>query len=108
MDFARAGFEATELVTLPEGPLPQFSHAIEPHLRQLGLPTALKNGAPFTFAWYSFATGVINLEREFIVCKVGDSLTPEQAKILVRWTCVWLGVSRVRRNCSTCPCRSSR
>lgn len=46
MDFARAGFEATELVTLPEGPLPQFSHAIEPHLRQLGLPTALKNGAP--------------------------------------------------------------
>lgn len=44
MDFARAGFEATQLVTLPEGPLPQFSHAIEPHLRQLGLPTSLKNG----------------------------------------------------------------
>ena len=31
-----------ETVVLPEGPLPDFSHAIEPQLRQLGLPSALK------------------------------------------------------------------
>lgn len=31
-------------VTLDEGPLEQFSHSMEPQLRQLGLPTALKKG----------------------------------------------------------------
>lgn len=31
-------------VTLDEGPLEQFPHSMEPQLRQLGLPTALKKG----------------------------------------------------------------
>jgi hypothetical protein len=35
-------------VKLPEGPMPQFSHAIEPHLREkLGMPTKLVRGAYF-------------------------------------------------------------
>lgn len=43
-DFARAGCKADSTVALDEGPLNQFSHAIEPHLRKLGLPVALKKG----------------------------------------------------------------
>ena len=35
---------ATQDVTLPEGPLQQFPHSVETHLRQLGLPTTLKKG----------------------------------------------------------------
>eukprot|EP01119_Soliformovum_irregulare_P007822 TRINITY_DN20348_c0_g1_i1.p1 TRINITY_DN20348_c0_g1~~TRINITY_DN20348_c0_g1_i1.p1 ORF type:complete len:225 (-),score=45.66 TRINITY_DN20348_c0_g1_i1:22-696(-) len=69
LDYARAGFEATQDVVLPEGPLPQFQHSMEPFLRGLGMPTKLNKG-------------VIELITEFQVCKVGDELTPEQAKIL--------------------------
>ena len=43
-DFARAGNKAQMAVTLDEGPLEQFPHSMEPQLRQLGLPTALKKG----------------------------------------------------------------
>ena len=43
-DFARSGFVVAEDVSLSEGPLTQFSHSMEPQLRQLGLPTALKKG----------------------------------------------------------------
>lgn len=43
-EFARAGFVATKDVLLPVGPLTGFSHAIEPHLRRLGLPTSLEKG----------------------------------------------------------------
>ena len=41
--FARNGAVATETVVLPEGPL-DMPHSMEPHLRQLGLPTRLKDG----------------------------------------------------------------
>ncbi len=68
-DFARSGNIANSTVVLDEGPLSQFSHSMEPHLRQLGLPTSLKKG-------------VITLVGEHTVCKEGDSLTPEQARIL--------------------------
>lgn len=44
MDFARAGNKATLTVSLDPGPLKQFPHSMEPQLRQLGLPTALKKG----------------------------------------------------------------
>ena len=44
MDFARAGNKATLTVNLDPGPLKQFPHSMEPQLRQLGLPTALKKG----------------------------------------------------------------
>ena len=43
-DFARSGTVASSTVELDEGPLIQFSHSIEPHLRRLGLPVALKKG----------------------------------------------------------------
>lgn len=47
----------------------EFSHSIEPHLRQLGLPTSLKKG-------------VVTLLKEHEVCRKGSILTPEQARIL--------------------------
>lgn len=61
---------ATDTVTLPAGPLPQFPHSIEPHLRQLGMPTSLQKG-------------IVTLLKEFTVCKAGESLKPEQARMLV-------------------------
>ncbi|CAL1608197.1 unnamed protein product [Knipowitschia caucasica] len=69
VDFARAGNVAQMAVTLDEGPLEQFTHSMEPQLRQLGLPTALKKG-------------VVTLLKDHEVCKEGDVLTPEQARIL--------------------------
>jgi len=68
-EFARSGFVAADTVTLPEGPLPDFSHAIEPHLRKLGMPTKLDRG-------------IVTLYSDFTVCEKGQTLTPEQAKIL--------------------------
>ncbi|KPJ16646.1 mRNA turnover protein 4-like [Papilio machaon] len=68
-EYARAGFIATQDVILPQGPLEDFSHTIEPHLRRLGLPTSLERG-------------VITLVKEYQVCKKGVALTPEQASIL--------------------------
>ncbi|KAM9298872.1 mRNA turnover protein 4 homolog [Gastrophryne carolinensis] len=68
-DFARAGNKAPYGVQLDAGPLEQFTHSMEPQLRQLGLPTALKKG-------------VVTLLSDYEVCKDGDTLTPEQARIL--------------------------
>ncbi|XP_045528427.1 mRNA turnover protein 4 homolog [Pieris brassicae] len=68
-EYARSGFIATRDVILPQGPLKDFSHTIEPHLRRLGLPTSLEKG-------------VVNLLKEYQVCKKGSPLTPEQASIL--------------------------
>ncbi|XP_022407651.1 mRNA turnover protein 4 homolog isoform X1 [Delphinapterus leucas] len=70
MDYARAGNKATFTVSLDPGPLEQFPHSMEPQLRQLGLPTALKKG-------------VVTLLSDYEVCKEGDVLTPEQARVLV-------------------------
>jgi mRNA turnover protein 4 len=70
MDFARAGNKATFTVSLDPGPLEQFPHSMEPQLRQLGLPIALKRG-------------VVTLWSDYEVCKEGDVLTPEQARVLV-------------------------
>lgn len=69
LEYARSGFIATETIVLPEGPLEDFSHAIEPHLRSLGMPTKLEKG-------------VVTLYKEFLVCTEGKVLTPEQARIL--------------------------
>lgn len=69
LEYARSGFVATETVVLPEGPLEDFSHAIEPHLRSLGLPTKLEKG-------------IVTLYKEHTVCQEGKALTPEQARIL--------------------------
>lgn len=68
-DYARSGFKAKETIKLSKGPLKDFSHAMEPYLRQLGLPTTLERG-------------VVTLLKDYVVCKAGAVLTPEQAKIL--------------------------
>jgi len=68
-DYARTGGQCTETLVLPAGPLPDFSHAIEPQLRLLGLPTTLNKG-------------VVTLIHEHTVCKEGDVLSSEQARIL--------------------------
>uniref|UniRef100_A0A914YI93 Ribosome assembly factor mrt4 n=1 Tax=Panagrolaimus superbus TaxID=310955 RepID=A0A914YI93_9BILA len=68
-DHARAGQEVDEDISLEKGPLPQFAFSVEPQLRKLGLPTKLEKG-------------VIELVDDFTVCKAGDKLNPEQAKIL--------------------------
>ncbi|XP_076685346.1 ribosomal protein LP0-like [Andrena cerasifolii] len=69
VEYARSGFVTEESITLPEGPMPEFPHSIEPHLRQLGMPTALQKG-------------IVVLLKEYAVCKKGQTLTPEQARIL--------------------------
>ena len=69
-DYARTGDAATETVQLSAGPLNQFPHNIEPYLRQLGLPTSLQKG-------------VVTLLKDFEVCKKGEELTSEQARVLV-------------------------
>ncbi|ESN91846.1 hypothetical protein HELRODRAFT_186187 [Helobdella robusta] len=68
-DYARSGNRAPHTVVLQAGPVPSFSHSIEPQLRQLGLPTSLERG-------------VITLLKEFTVCRKDDVLNPEQARIL--------------------------
>lgn len=69
-DFARSGFVTCETIQLPAGSLLDFSHSIEPHLRQLGMPTSLQKG-------------VVTLLKDYTVCTQGQTLTPEQARILV-------------------------
>ncbi|XP_055609631.1 mRNA turnover protein 4 homolog [Uranotaenia lowii] len=68
-EFARSGFKAPKTVKLPAGPLEEFSHAIEPHLRSLGMPTKLERG-------------IVTLYKEFTVCEKNKVLSPEQARIL--------------------------
>ncbi|XP_055627282.1 mRNA turnover protein 4 homolog [Toxorhynchites rutilus septentrionalis] len=68
-EFARSGFKATKTVKLAAGPLEEFSHAIEPHLRSLGMPTKLERG-------------IVTLYKDFTVCEKNKLLTPEQARIL--------------------------
>ena len=43
---------------------------MEPQLRKLGMHTSLKKG-------------IVTLDIDFDVCKKGDKLNPEQARILV-------------------------
>ncbi|XP_029167861.1 mRNA turnover protein 4 homolog [Nylanderia fulva] len=69
MEFARSGFVTPHTIELPEGPLSQFQHTMEPQLRKLGLPTSLQKG-------------VITLTKPFKICQKNDVLTPEQAQIL--------------------------
>ncbi|GKV24224.1 hypothetical protein SLEP1_g33860 [Rubroshorea leprosula] len=68
-DFARTGSISTEKVELPEGPLEQFTHEMEPFLRKQGMPVRLNKG-------------VIELVSDFVVCEEGKPLSPESARIL--------------------------
>uniref|UniRef100_A0A182Q1N7 Ribosome assembly factor mrt4 n=1 Tax=Anopheles farauti TaxID=69004 RepID=A0A182Q1N7_9DIPT len=68
-EYARSGFRATKTIKLKAGPLEEFSHAIEPHLRSLGMPTKLDRG-------------IVTLYKDFTICEKGKLLTPEQARML--------------------------
>lgn len=68
-EFARSGFVATETVVLPAGPLVDFAHSMEPHLRSLGMPTKLEKG-------------IVTLYSDYTVCTKSKVLSPEQARIL--------------------------
>ena len=67
-DFARSGFPATRDFVVPEGQL-QFPPSLQLHLTQNGLPIQLKDG-------------IISCTHEYTVCKKGERLTPQQARLL--------------------------
>lgn len=69
MDFAHVRNKAILTVSLDRGLVKQFPCSMEPQLRQLGLPNALKKV-------------VVILLSDYEVCKEGDVLTPEQACVL--------------------------
>ena len=73
-DYARSGGIATQTVALPEGPVQRgadpMPHNMEPLLRQLGMPTTLKNG-------------IVTLPIPYTICKEGDTLSTNQAHLLV-------------------------
>ena len=69
MDYARSGTVATRTVPLKAGPLEGIQGTMEPMFRKLGLPTTLKNG-------------VIHIDNDLDICKEGEVLNVEQAKIL--------------------------
>lgn len=84
---------------LPEGPLEQFTHEMEPFLRKQGMPVRLNKGALLLSSTDSAVTGkyakigcniklswcagVVELVSDFVVCEEGKPLSPESARILV-------------------------
>jgi len=68
-DYARMNDPATADFVIPKGPLENFQHTMEAQLRTLGLPVRLQRG-------------VIQVEQDVQVCKEGDPLTAEAAKLL--------------------------
>jgi len=91
-DYARSGNIAQQQVTIPVGPLEQFQHTMEPQLRKLGK----RNKRPMRFCLFllslsflvssglhtSLKKGIVHLDVAHDVCKKGDKLTPEQARLL--------------------------
>lgn len=69
LEYARSGFVASRTVSLTKGPMNDFAHSMEPHLRSLGLPTKLEKG-------------VVTLVKDHVVCEKGKVLTPEQARFV--------------------------
>jgi len=71
LDFARSGAVAMDTVKLPKGSdtLSKLPHSIETHLRQLGLPTQLKEGK-------------ILLLGDHTICTKGKELSSDAAQIL--------------------------
>jgi mRNA turnover protein 4 len=58
---------------------------MEPQLRQLGLHTSLNKG-------------VIVLDKEYQICKKGDKLTPEQARLLVIYNLTFILTTKFHFN----------
>ena len=81
IDYARAGTIATRSFVLPAGTLYNrggeisesedvpIGHSVEPNLRKLGVPTRLVKGK-------------VELEKDFEVCKEGDTLGSGQTTLL--------------------------
>ncbi|EEB08319.1 mRNA turnover protein MRT4 [Schizosaccharomyces japonicus yFS275] len=80
-DYARAGAIAPFSVIIPEGPVYSragqipveddilLAHTLEPQVRQLGMPTTLKNG-------------VVTLLTDFTLAKEGEPLDSRQTRLL--------------------------
>ena len=73
--FARQNFPATQTLVLPAGPIKNaedetFPHSMEPQLRGCGLMTSLEKGVP-------------TLKVETQVCKEGEKLSGEKARLLL-------------------------
>lgn len=70
-EYATGGAIAPETIVLEKGfiTLKQFSHSMEPHLRQLGLPTRLVNSQ-------------IELLSDYLLAEEGKPLTVEKCKVL--------------------------
>lgn len=68
-DFARGGMVAPRTVVLPRGSLTTMIHSMIDPLRKLGLSVTLKRG-------------VVTLDEDTHLCKEGEELTPEQARLL--------------------------
>lgn len=68
-EFANCGFIATDTITIPAGPLEQFSFDMDSYLRELGLPVQLDNG-------------VIMNVRDYTICNTGEPLTKNAARLL--------------------------
>ncbi|KAJ1928748.1 mRNA turnover and ribosome assembly protein, partial [Linderina macrospora] len=74
-DYARSGCIATEKVEVSAGEVTRgytqetFPNNMEPQLRELGMPTLLKQGK-------------ITIDYDYVICEEGDRLTPQQAQLL--------------------------
>jgi mRNA turnover protein 4 len=72
-DYARGGSKAAYSVVLPEGQVmlgpDEFPPSMETQLRKLGVPSILK-------------AGKVILNGEYTICKEGETLNHEQAKLL--------------------------
>ena len=68
-DFARSGFKATEKVTMKKGRVEWAAHSMLEQLRKLRLPVIINKG-------------IIELERDYTVCKEGEQLSPEAAQVI--------------------------
>ena len=73
--FARQNFPAATTLTLPAGPIKNaedelFPHSMEPQLRSCGLMTSLEKGVP-------------TLKVETQVCREGEKLSGEKARLLL-------------------------
>merc|ERR1719215_1247167 len=71
LDYARAGWVATETVSFEPCDLKEYNmpHTMLEQLKKLSLPCSLNRG-------------VLTLDRAHVVCKEGDILSPEQAQLL--------------------------
>ncbi|KAJ2581415.1 mRNA turnover and ribosome assembly protein [Coemansia sp. RSA 1694] len=74
-DYARAGTIATYRVVVSAGEVLRgftkeaFPNNMEPQLRELGMPTLLRQGK-------------ITIDSDYVICEEGDTLTPQQTQLL--------------------------